>query len=268
MIMTDFIPRLMIGIVFYSLAACATVEDVTQASDLIATDNELTRLLAELRPDDQAGASSELAGLAATAQYQADALRDTPAKADAIAYYRIAATAYWRSGNPDVTTDLFASTNAGNQLCTELGSEAPERDCLYLQLIIPFAGVETKAASDGVAELLDSVDFNDGDASSGDIENMNAVRDSLAATKPALEKILAMGSDESLQNHQSMQTYYCDNTQKMVNDYFVPNASLLATKVREFKNVPEPRQDLGFSLDDARKLKKLSPSMPAFCLTE
>ena len=39
--------RLMIGAVVFLLAGCATVNDVQRASDLIRTDNELTRLLVE-----------------------------------------------------------------------------------------------------------------------------------------------------------------------------------------------------------------------------
>ena len=91
--------RAIIGIIVFLLAGCVSVQDVRRATNLIRTDNELTRLLVEVRPDDQAGAEAYLIGLASDAEQEADALVAAQGnQADAIAYYRIASTAYWKSG--------------------------------------------------------------------------------------------------------------------------------------------------------------------------
>ena len=92
---------------FLLLVSCATVEDVQRATDLIRTDNELTRLLDEVRPGDQTGVATDLIALATHAKGEADSLKSERGRVlDAIAYYRIAATAYWRSGRSEVVNDL------------------------------------------------------------------------------------------------------------------------------------------------------------------
>ena len=91
------------------MLGCATAKDVQLATDLIRTDNELTRLLVEVRPGDTESAAVYLSGLAVQAKKEADELNGVPGKErDAIAYYRIAATAYWRSGmTEDVRKKIF-----------------------------------------------------------------------------------------------------------------------------------------------------------------
>ena len=43
-------------------ASCVTVKDLQRSTDLIRTDNELTRLLLEVRPADRADAEKYLIG--------------------------------------------------------------------------------------------------------------------------------------------------------------------------------------------------------------
>ena len=74
------------GFIVLLLVCCATVEDVQRATDLIRTDNELTRLLVEIRPGDQIAAATYLTGLANHAEAEADALKGNQARiSDAIA---------------------------------------------------------------------------------------------------------------------------------------------------------------------------------------
>ena len=244
------------------LTACATTQDVQRASDLIRSDNELTRLLVEVRPGDHAGVAPYINGLAAYAHGEGDAIRGTE-RAEAIAYYRIAATAYWRSGDPSVADSLFAVAMNGKEVCGELGANAPDRDCLFLQLVIPFAAVEDELKRSDISATLDKVDFNDEFASDEDINNVQAVRDSLTRLKPVIQSIQSAGSDQRLINHPSMCDYYQVNATAAFRDYDA-YAALLGLKVGEFltKIDPSGRPDLGLTVDSAAELRSLDLTVP------
>jgi|GEM_PF-2583466 len=257
--------RTIIAIMVFLLAGCVSVQDVRRATDLIRTDNELTRLLVEVRPDDEAGAEAYLIGLASDAERQADALVAAQGdRADAIAFYRIASTAYWKSGSPEVVNDLFQTAAKGSALCSDLGEEAPDRDCLFLRLVIPFAGLESVAKED-LAGLLDEVDFNDGTATDTEKELMRETYGWLKLAKTPTRKILAVGQDDRLLSHPSMRDYFCRNAQS-AKDYYDPTVSVFITKVREYsENFGDPQSVLDVTLQEARALK-LNESVPGFCL--
>lgn len=257
---------LTIGIIVFLLASCATVEDIRRATDLIRTDNELTRLLVEVRPGDKLGAATYLTGLATHAKDEADALKSTPSKIpDAIAYYRIAATAYWRSGNPDVANALFNVSNSGNDLCAQLGDKAPNRDCLFLMLVIPFAGLESNANGKGLSGLIKKVDFRDRIASTEEIAAMKEIRGSLNEAKSLVEKIYKVGADNRLSTHPGMSKYYCDNLKKAYN-FYDSNAAVYVAKVAEyFEHIPSNTPPLGITLEEAKKLRMEEKEKPSLC---
>lgn len=255
-----------VGTMAFLLAACATIQDVQRATDLIRTDNELTRLLVEVRPNDQIGAALYLSALATHAKAEADTLKGDPRRApDAIAYYRIAATAYWRSGKSEVINELFEVTDNGAKLCAELGKNAPDRDCLFLQLVIPFAGMESNVRNANLPVLLGEVDFSDQTSTTEEINTMGIIHKALVVTKPLVEKILIVGLDESLMTHPGMREYYCTNTKKAV-DYYDTNAGEFVSHVRVFHDkFPDNTPPLGITLVKARELRKLKRDIPSFC---
>jgi hypothetical protein len=254
-----------IGVVLSFLTSCATVKDVQRATDLIRTDNELTRLLVEVRPADRAGAGTFLNALADHAKGEADALKNSSDSIpDAIAYYRIAATAYWRSGRNDIANNLFEVTDNGIALCTSLGNKAPDRDCMFLQLVIPFAGLESIAASSNLSGLLDSVNFSDGTATPGEIKTMMTVYTSLAQVKPLVLKILAVSSDNRYLTHAGMRDYYCENVKKAV-EYYDGKVGVFSSKAKMLSsNFPAHRADLDIT-DAQIKALELSKQVPGFC---
>ena len=258
--------RLMIGAVVFLLAGCATVNDVQRASDLIRTDNELTRLLVEERPKDQTGAAIYLAAVAAHAKREATALKGDRGKfPDAIAYYRIAATAYWRSGKPEVVNDLFEVTDSGTKLCADLGENAPDRDCLFLQLVIPFAGLESNVKNTGLSDSVKGVNFNDGDASPDEIATMRRIGETLVQVKPLIQNIFAVGKDNRYLSHPGMREYYCENAKKAF-DYYERTAGIFLTKVDElYRKFPENAPGLGITMDEARGIRDLKGGPPGFC---
>ena len=265
--MQKFTTRFAIRVVaVFLLASCATVKDVQRSTDLIRTDNELTRLLVDVRPSDQEGAATSLEGLAIYAKGEADVLKgDRVTFPDAIAYYRIAATAYWRSEKPEVVNDFFEVTDSGTKLCVELGENAPDRDCLFLQLVIPFAGLESKAKTADLSGLLENINFNNRDGTSEEIVSMGEIRDSLIQIKPLVQKILVFGKADRLLSHRSMRKYYCDNANKAF-DYYDDTAGVFVTKVKEFHaNFMDNTPPLGITLDEAREIRKLEKGVPSFC---
>jgi hypothetical protein len=261
-LMTQFI----IGTMVFLLAACATVEDVRRATDLMRTDNELARILQDVRPIDQIAAAMDLVNLATHAKGEADALKGTQSKIpDAIAYYRIASTAYWRSGNPEVVNALFEVTNNGTDLCNNLGDKAPDRDCLFLRLVIPFAGLESNANGKGLSGLLGSVNFNDGNATPEEIKTMGEIRKSLNQAKPLVQKILTVGEDNRLLSHPGMGKYYCDNAKKATGYYHSIAAVFEILVIEFYAKIPNDRPPLGITEDEASGLRKLEEDMPSFC---
>jgi hypothetical protein len=260
--------RFIIVVIFFLLTGCATVKDVQRATDLIRTDNELTRLLVEVRPSNQAGASTYLSGLAAHAKSEADNLKTNQNRwPDAIAYYRIAATAYWRSGKSEAVNDLFEVTNNGINLCFQLGKNAPDRDCLFLQLVIPFAGLESSAKDPDPSKLMEDVDFTDNSDTNKEIKVMATVRTSLIQTKPMVVKILEVGRDDILLTHPGMRQYYCDNAKKAF-DYYDENASLFLTNVEEFHDngsLSNHTPTLGVIPEKAEELRNLGIEFPPTC---
>jgi hypothetical protein len=253
-----------IGIIVFLLAGCVSVQDVRRATDLIRTDNELTRLLVEVRPDDQAGAEAYLIGLASDSEQEADALVAAQGnQADAIAYYRIASTAYWKSGSSEVVNDLFQTAEKGSALCTQMGDNAPDRDCLFLRLVIPFAGLESVADED-LSGLLEQVDFNDGTATDDEKEAMKETCGWLKLARIPTQKILAVGRDDRLLSHTSMRDYYCSNAES-AKDYYDPTVSVFVTKVKEYsENFGDSKPALDVTLQEARGLK-LNEGVPDFC---
>ena len=114
-----------------------------------------------------------------------------------------------------------------------------------------------------ISTTLENVDFNDGSASSSDIANVQAVRDSLARLKPLIQSILAAGADQRLITHPSMCDYYQANATAALEHYDAYSA-LLGLKVKEFFNEIEPsgRPDLGLTEESARELRNLGATVP------
>ena len=261
--------RFVVPFLVIFLLGCATAKDVQLATDLIRTDNELTRLLVEVRPGDTESAAVYLSGLAVQAKKEADELNGVPGKErDAIAYYRIAATAYWRSGMTEDVNPLFEVVEKGSQLCIGLKDQAPDRDCLFLRLVIPFAGLEAKAEEKDLSKLLDDVNFNDNRRTEKEIETMQEISTSLNQSKPLVQKIFNEGADERFKSHSGMRAYYCNNAKK-AKDYYFPVAALFGTKVREFdQNLSDSSPPLGITVESADSLIIPDSEFPSFCQGE
>ena len=260
--------RIFIGCLVFLLTGCANgkdvrfVQEIRNATDLIRADNELTRLLVEVRPDDEAGAATYLQGLAANAKENADKLKNDPATyADAIAFYRIAATAYWRSGT-ETPEKLFEVTDNGTALCDALGENSPDRDCLFMKLVIPFAALEAISQK---SKKLSDINFNDHANTENEIEDLKEIWLSLNKAKPVIEEILSIGGDNRFVTHKDMRDYYCRNA-KQARDSFDNNVGLIPTKIRDYEeDLAGDHGPLGITKEKAREFRTLRNEVPSFC---
>ncbi len=185
---------------------------------------------------------------------------------DAIAFYRISALAYWRSGLTEDVNPLFEVVYKGSQLCVELEDQAPDRDCIFLRLVIPFAGLEAKAQEKDLSELLERVNFYDNIGIEKEIKTMQEIRDSLNQIKPLVLKVLKEGLDDRFMTDSGMRTYYCKNAKKAY-DYYSAIAAVMQTKVIEFhRNFPNSTPPLGIDEESAALLRIKDSGVPSFCL--
>lgn len=93
----------------------------------------------------EVSAAGELRTLASTAESNAGKAKTTP---DAIAFYRIAATAAWQGNSSNVVT----VSDSGFAKCEELGlATAPTRDCFMLRVIPDLAATDKLTARLGLA---------------------------------------------------------------------------------------------------------------------
>jgi hypothetical protein len=268
---------LIVGSILFLLIGCATVENVQRASDIIRMDNKLNQLLNEVDSNNKVNANGsstdkdnaeiELNAIADQAKIKADALgKSRDSAPDAIAYYRIAATAYWRCNNKNKDNDdnLIEATDNGTQLCSDLGDKQPDRDCMYLKLVIPYACLESIDRKIVLNKSLGKVCFTDGNATKEEIEIMNTYYQFLVEIKPIVQKILEASEDNRYLNHEGMRNYYCNNAKKAVSRYtgivktFKDEVGLL----QEY--CPMQRNDLDITEQQINDLD-LSKGIPDFC---
>lgn len=266
--MKKFLRKVVLGFVVISLVGCVTIRDVQRGTDIIRTDNELARILNEKQLDTGIPRATELIQIGDHAKKEGDELKTMSGQAlDALAYYRIAATAYWKSNSPEVTNRLFAVYDNGIEICNAMSANAPDRDCIFLQLVIPLAGFESFIKEKQISALLEEVVFSDGTATAEETETMNRVGTLLNEVKPRVESILAIGKDERLLTHPGMHEYYCHNAKEAMN-VFNGRTGTYESKVFQFEsNFPNHDPPLNMSLEQVQTLRELENELPASCST-
>lgn len=240
---------------------CATVNDVRQASQLIHTDNQLAALLAARSDKHHVVAQAELVSLGEDARKQAETLElDPSAKREAIAYYRIAATAFWQSGSSEAVDRMFGTVANGRALCESMpATKVPDRDYLFLKLLLPLAAFEASARADaGQADALEQVDFTDQENTASELETLKAVFRYLQAQKRLIREVDSLRDDRSLAGHTGMQAYYEENSRRIHQDFEGLAGVLLEaldSLERHFPAHSELLKQDGLDQDSARLLR-------------
>lgn len=241
-------------ILLFFLAGCVTLRDVQRYTDLIRTENEIARILTEESSIESPDKEAKLSILGDHAKKQADTLKKDPATyPDAIAYYRIATTAYWQSWKPDTVEKFFNSAESGQKLCAQLDETAPDRDCIYLKLVVPFAGLEAEDKKVN-PQTLSQVNFADKNATATEIEHMEAIYSSLKLSKRLLTHMIAIEKDARLMSHTGMKAYYCRNSKRVIDRYKALWKGFLVRVMEFHKKVQESARPLHITEEEARSL--------------
>lgn len=204
------------------IMGCASLKDVQRAGELIRTDNELESLLRDKAPL-SAEKTEQILVLGHFAKKEADMLateNQEPKIRDAISYYRIAATAFWKSQSKDISSDLLNSVDGGLDLCRKLGDRAPDRDEMYLHLVTHYAIYdEIFRSKTDIKQKLIKVNFDDADNTEQEIKLMKIVGDILIRMKNPIDKMLLFGADKRYKTHEGMRKYFCKNLSKAKDNY-------------------------------------------------
>ncbi|MFT5276949.1 MAG: hypothetical protein ACI97K_001963 [Glaciecola sp.] len=144
----------------FTLMSCVTTDEFTAANDVNSMDNNLTTLLIDASSKNDTGEKKQIAFLAALAHESGDAMASTGSKKVALAYYRIAAVAYWRDDISSNDNKLLDVIDSAKVLCDTLKEEgkAPDRDCFVVQITLLLEVIEGKF---GAIANIDQSDFTD-----------------------------------------------------------------------------------------------------------
>jgi hypothetical protein len=243
-----------------ALAACGTLTEIKNATQLIKADNELALMITS-RDEDTSGtvkAQLVMAGDQAFERAQSTVSGgSSKERVEAISWYRIAATAYWQSGETDAVSKMFQAADAGRQLCTDLGAGAPDRDCVYLKLLIPFAAFEASSEADDqhLLAALDLVNFREATDPDPGVATIKTVHERLLSERRILDEIEELKDDAVLANHPTLKRYYEDNRTKARTFFDQVRMKFLSRLVDLKERFPAEFESLGITIESVKALE-------------
>ena len=250
------------------LVGCGSLTDVRNANRLLKADHELAQLVAtkESKPVTRLAGTVDLSVRNQLLLVGDDALRQATRleeeggvarRLEAVSWYRIAATAYWQSGEESVTDEMFQAAQRGRTLCASLGERAPDRDAFFLKLVIPFAAFEASAESSdqGLSQDLSDVDFGDDLETVEEIRILTDAYDWLNTMRVVLQQIGEPENDPVLTRHPSLKAYFDDNHAAAQEFYENVRAKLWSRLALLRERLPSAYDELEFTVDDTSALK-------------
>jgi len=194
------------------LTACATTEDIKRSSSLIRMDNQMNTILQDtsIRASDEGKA--KLAVIASDAKEQA--VKST-SKNDAIAFYRLAATAEWQQQDATSINDLATTVNSGLNVCESMKEDKPDRDCFLLKMVLPFHAFEINTYD--FTNQLTRINFSDSVSSDTEVTTLNGAYSKTEQFYSILMRMYNIDSEDKamLADHPSLKNYFCTESQKV-----------------------------------------------------
>ena len=222
------------------LVGCVTVEDLQSANRLIHADDQLQTLVQAQPEDINQAVSVELIALGNDAMKQAKLLAGNEAtQREAVSYYRIAATAFWQSRSDSAASQLFEARDDGLALCEDLKPNAPDRDRLFLKLIIPYAVLETSMHDADKALDIVQGEIESNDLTSKSVDALEDAYGNLKTAKSAIKEIESLEQDPALKEHEEFNAYYQYNKAD-INDNFLMHRGRLAGRLSQFLQMSSP----------------------------
>lgn len=227
-----------ISIVFIS--SCVSTEEAQESETLVDINSQLIELLKEA---DLSGNSSEkpaLASFADKAYAKAKALEGKQQSKLALGFYQVASQAYWRDDIASNNVLIFDIAGTVEELCTELGEQAPDRDCFVSPLIEHLANIEIITINPGLTlrgtdpsktEVATSRDLllSLGQKSSDQALHLNGALTNLMNYAVVNQPILG--------NHPGLKGYVCSNLVSVF-DVYVRGVFALEGYYKEENAVP------------------------------
>ncbi|MGL1956250.1 MAG: hypothetical protein OCD00_02880 [Colwellia sp.] len=244
-----------------TLTACVTLKEVQQSTDLLNTEQHLNQVLTSKGKN----LKSELAIIAVHAVTQADELvKKEKYKSFAISYYRIAATAYWQAKETSSVNDLFKVANSGQKACGSLEEKAPDRDCLFLYLVLPFASMEEISKNHDFDFLNQGEQYGVGSDWSLLQSKLNAAQQSLQNMNMIVGKVIDIGHTRKnlISGHNTLKQYYCENAKEAKTHLNSLGNTLLLHTQQFLKNPKEVK--LHLSSNKVASLR-ISKSLANYC---
>jgi hypothetical protein len=218
------------------LQGCLSTQSFELAKDLNTTNEKMNQLLTTAIIEKNIKPKNKISLLAA---YSHDAATSAAKKGEnklALGYYRIAATGYWRDDNPDNNRMLFDVVNSAEEICKELDSKAPDRDCFVLRFTPLFASLEDAMKQGKKFDLgATAAEINKGLLRLKDIgfKEKNSVVYNNGAFTNLLNQMIKQ--QKFLKQHSSLNSYICKN----INDTFYSYLSMVFSYRGHLANKPE-----------------------------
>ena len=266
------------------LSGCATINDVNRAAKLNRMDSNIPLLVSATKNQDPnkkhlvAQARAELRQMnKESMQLAAEANgSDSLQKAQAIAFYRLAATAAWQSRGENVMAEVFDAATSGQKICAEMTTFRPDRDCFYLATVPTYVAADSALRAPELESMdKDSVknDLANGNLSGNTLEIYEGVWDSLKFIRAnVLEASLLTGDDnEMLKDHPDLRTYFCNQIGTVISAYrgyrstFRSNLNLFIIKKQQENISDALLTTLDISDDIYRELGEYQPNQPEIC---
>lgn len=241
-----------------AVSGCVTLEQVRTSRHIIKLDNDLEDALRDqdssTDSDNLIRGFNNLKDLGNEALGAARALKDGDDLLEAISYYRIAATAYWQSRTSVGDNAVNGVVDEGKLVCARFGDKKPDRDCFFMELIVPFSGFEQilrKARTNGNSVIGGAIGYNGLDEA--EKSKMIAAQRNLQALKTNIEASYSIATNFP-GVPDNIQVYYCENTGAMAAEY-VGVAGEFKTVMQDFWT-HSPGDSFEIDLDKAIKLTK------------
>lgn len=204
------------------ISSCVSTEEAHDSENLVDINGQLAELLIQADANNNRSEKPAIESFAVNAYTKAKELEGQQELKLALGFYQAASQAYWRDDIAANNASIFEIAEKVEQLCADLGDQAPDRDCFVSPLIehiasvdmitfnpkltLPGTGVSEVMAQSSRALLLDL-----GKKSNDEVGFANG----------ALTNLMNYaGTNQSvLNNHAELNNYVCNNLVSVFEKY-------------------------------------------------
>jgi hypothetical protein len=211
-----------VAICIVFISSCVSTDEAQDSENLVDINGQLAELLIQADANNNRSEKPEIESFAVKAYTKAKELEGQQQVKLALGFYQAASQAFWRDDIAANNASIFEIAEKVEQLCADLGDQAPDRDCFVSPLIehiasvdmitfnpkltLPGTGVSESMALSSRALLLDL-----GKKSNDEVGFANG----------ALTNLMnyAVANQSVLNNHPELNVYVCSNLVSVFGTY-------------------------------------------------